>query len=788
MKKILSLLCAIAIVFSASAAPQFAMKSNVEKKAISKEKIAPTYAKPDFKQLAAQRANTNRAPKAQQEATNVEAVNMQSSYDENNQALDLGLIASDRVFAFTIKLPEGKTDLESGKTYTIDDMIADGCAGYNNSFTWFVMFTQVSLTKTVAADGAISVVADIVDEENAEWHVTYEKAAEVPVVAPTEINFSDATCSMEYYSDTQDWYLVAENDDYAVTLDIFSTNAEALPAGTYSSANGDFDLSYTKVYDFEVGSSGSKATEATATVTVNGDRTDITAVLTCANGVTYNVTMFNAPIELKDPVEVKITKVGSRDYGTDYYYVLYNATEDSVFYFDINKASSADDIEYGHTYTLDDMLTDYSYAKFNGSYMSYETAEFTKTVDDQNLVRIEATVSNNKGDVWHLVYQEEPIVPSGEEVDLFFSVPMEIPQYYTDGQWELYLSIESEEQDTLVVFVYNSTNASSPAGTFTEADLIANNSGILFGNTYIAFAEADFTVTDTDERIDLVADVLGNNAVTYHIKMFYIKPQATAQESITSNELTVNTTYYSYYGVVMFSASDENNSIALTVNVNGLGAQMAGTYVAGTDFNGEVTPAGGEKSEIFSGSIVVAVAENGNITVTGTVLCSNSVEYTLNLTWVKPEPVTTNLTMDGMASTFSESSNSIQYKLFNDDYVFFFRIYLAEGLTDVELGKNYTFADDMKSNTNSSYGYDSNYSFIDYADATFTKTFVSGADHVEVAIEDVDGNFWNLTYQGQTTAVDNVEAAQKAAKRIENGMLIIRANGKDYNAQGAVIR
>ncbi|MBP5659278.1 MAG: hypothetical protein J6W89_04595, partial [Paludibacteraceae bacterium] len=101
--------------------------------------------------------------------------------------------------------------------------------------------------------------------------------------------------------------------------------------------------------------------------------------------------------------------------------------------------------------------------------------------------------------------------------------------------------------------------------------------------------------------------------------------------------------------------------------------------------------------------------------------------------------------------------------------------------------KNYTFADDMKSNTYGSYGYDAD-GFIDSADATFTKTFVSGADHVEVAIEDVDGNFWNLTYQGQATAVENVEASVKVAKRIENGMLIIRANGKDYNVQGAVIR
>ena len=781
MKKFLSLLCAIAIVFSASAAPQFATKSNIEKQNVELVKKAPV-----SKGLVGKQAAVKRAPKAVQETTEVIATSFSSNYMSSYGFIYCQFTDSETeaYYGFAI-LPTGDAkEIESGRTYTIADMEAYYCYwGYGQA--WEADFEEATLLKTDAEDGSYTVEATATDTEGKSFHITYTKAAPVVHDEPIDLNFTEIKAWTDNVASSGWWQITAQNEDYFITL---SNNYTTQVAGTYTV--DDLDAGYSYLILLE-DNSKIKFTEGSITLTV-ADNGNITFVGSFKgdDGNTYNINIVYVKPQPKDPVDVKIVSFTTQRYTTDIEYHLSNAGGDSLFVFDIKYASGSTDIELNKTYTLDDMYGNgqYTYARFNnGSKVRFETAEFTKTQDAEGMIRIEATASDQEGNVWNLVYQEEPIVPSGEEVDLFFSVPMEIPQYYTDGQWELYINIESEEQDTLVVFVYNSTKASSPAGTFTEADLIANNSGIMFGNTYIAFAQADFTVTDTDERIDLVADVLGNNAVTYHIKMFYIKPQATAQESITSNELTVNTTYYSYYGIVRFSAADENNSIALTVNVNGLGAQMAGTYVAGTDFNGEVTPAGGEKSEIFSGSIVVAVAENGSITVTGTVLCSNSVEYTLNLTWVKPEPVVTNLTMDGMSSEFSASSNSIQYKLSNDNYVFFFEIYLADGLTDVELGKNYTFADDMKSDEYGSFGYDAD-GFIDYADATFTKTFVSGADHVEVAIKDVDGNFWNLTYQGQATAVDNVEAAQKAAKRIENGMLIIRANGKDYNAQGAVIR
>lgn len=593
-----------------------------------------------------------------------------------------------------------------------------------------------------------------------------------------ELNFT-TSCSKKYYSDTKDWYLVVQNSDYAVVLDLLSENADNIPTGSFKSEN--FDLHYTGIYDFEVGNSLIKATSAAAEISVSNDTTFILAELKCNDGKTYRAKFFYTDPKFKDPVEVAIATATSTDYGTDMYYILKNAAGDSIFYFDIYKAESEPDITLDSLYTKNDMVGTYSFMKLAGTGVTYFSAEFKKTKTD-GLVRIEATVSDKEGNVYHLVYQEKGVVPTGEEVTLKLDSAMAVPQYFDDGAWELY----TKQGDTTVAFVYVNNNPASMAGNYTAEDLLAQHSGIILGDEYIAFASGSFSVTETDARIDLTADMLGKNGVLYHISMFFLKPQATAQETISANDLTINADYFDWLGVIKFEASDANNAISLNVNANGKGAQMAGEYVAGTNFNGTVTPTDGIETEIYSGSIVIAVAENGDVTLTGTVLGANTIEYTLNLKYIKPEPIVNNIEITEVDIT--QRSGLVRYILSNADYDFYFAINLASG-EDVESGKTYTFADDMGANTNSSFGMDKSHNYIDYASATFVKTVSASQIKIEVSIVDVNGNTWNLTYtEPVPTAVDAINAENNAVKRIVNGQVVIEKNGVFYNILGTEIK
>ena len=489
--------------------------------------------------------------------------------------------------------------------------------------------------------------------------------------------------------------------------------------------------------------------------------------------------------DLDHPIEVAITSANS-EYSETYsetIYTLSNASGDSIFVFDIMLPKSQKDVTPGKTYTLEDMYTSvsYSYVKIGSTKTALKSVEFVKTKDAQGLPRIEATVVDNDLNVYHLVYAFKA---TGEQVNLFLNTPMAVPQRYEDGTWEVYC--KTEAGDTVVAFVYYSDKATSPAGTFTEDDMMLEYSGIKLNGTTFHVIKANITVTDTDERIDVTGTVIADNGVQYNIQMFFIKPVASSQETISSNELTINAAYFDWYGIITFEASDANNAISLTVNANGKGAQMAGEYVAGTDFNGTVTPTNGIETEIYSGSIVIAVAENGDVTLTGTVLGANNIEYTLNLKYIKPEAIVNNIEITAVDIT--QGSGFVRYTLSNADYYFFFKISLASG-EDVESGKTYTFADDMGADTYTSYGMDKSYNYIDYASATFVKTVSASQIKIEVSIVDVDGNTWNLTYtEPVPTAVDAIKAENNAVKRIVNGQVVIEKNGVFYNILGTEIK
>ena len=489
--------------------------------------------------------------------------------------------------------------------------------------------------------------------------------------------------------------------------------------------------------------------------------------------------------DLDHPIEVAITSANSEysDYYGDIIYTLSNASGDSTFVFDIDLGGSQKDVTPGKTYTLDDMYTSvsYTYVKIGSTKTAIKSVEFVKTKDAQGLPNIEATVVDNDLNVYHLVYAFKA---TGEQVNLFMNTPMAVPQRYEDGTWEVYCTTEAG--DTVVAFVYYSDKATSPAGTFTEADLMLEYSGIKLNGTTLTVVVANITVTDTDERIDVTGTVIADNGVQYNIQMFFIKPVASSQETISSNELTIDAAYFDWYGIITFEASDANNAISLTVNANGKGAQMAGEYAAGTDFNGTVTPTNGIETEIYSGSIVIAVADNGDVTLTGTVLGANNIEYTLNLKYIKPEAIVNNIEITAVDIT--KGNNYVRYTLSNADYYFFFKISLASG-EDVESGKTYTFADDMGADIYTSYGMDKSYNYIDYASATFVKTVSASQIKIEVSIVDVDGNTWNLSYtEPVPTAVDAINAENNAVKRIVNGQVVIEKNGVFYNILGTEIK
>jgi|GEM_PF-3924382 hypothetical protein len=187
-----------------------------------------------------------------------------------------------------------------------------------------------------------------------------------------------------------------------------------------------------------------------------------------------------------------------------------------------------------------------------------------------------------------------------------------------------------------------------------------------------------------------------------------------------------------------------------------------------------------------------AMGEDGNLYIGGVEIVVRTFYKSGDSQYYYPMSgeVPVELTMTKATATYGEADNYIEYVLSDDNYDFYFRIYLAEGLTDVENGKTYTYAEDMKGYDTYSYGDAGNDNYIDYASAEFVKTAADGKITIKADILDTTGQKWSLTYEAddEGTAIDNAKAGVKATKRIVNGQMVIRANGQEFNAQGVEIR
>lgn len=80
-------------------------------------------------------------------------------------------------FYFDIRLPSGQKTLESGKTYTLDDMDAQYTKGADYVNMEYITYASASFTRTDAVDGSFTVSAVVVDTKGNTWNISYSQAA-----------------------------------------------------------------------------------------------------------------------------------------------------------------------------------------------------------------------------------------------------------------------------------------------------------------------------------------------------------------------------------------------------------------------------------------------------------------------------------------------------------------------------------------------------------------------------------------------------------------------------------
>ena len=345
---------------------------------------------------------------------------------------------------------------------------------------------------------------------------------------------------------------------------------------------------------------------------------------------------FKAPQAKHDNYNVTIVEYAENFYasGNDVWVKLYDADE-NVYYFDIVVAEGTQELALGQTYTLSDMLPNFSYmrdADFKKT--PYASASLTKTVtmyEEQELVHFAAQFTDTLGNNYTLAYDQASFIITGDTIDVVFTGNANKP-IYNDGLCQL----GAENNDYKIAFTFPCAEG-APAGTYGEEDMELDYT---FVNKFEAVS-AHCVVAENNGVIALEGWILAGDGNVYHVTFSFTAPTAQSFETITATNLVLDDSYASYFGIIIAEASNEDYTVSMYLPAENYFGTFSADEVS-LSIKGEEG-----KIEIYEGTITVANTATG-VAITGTVLSMDGVQYTLNLTYVIPDATSQEtITMSG---------------------------------------------------------------------------------------------------------------------------------------------
>lgn len=404
--------------------------------------------------------------------------------------------------------------------------------------------------------------------------------------------------------------------------------------------------------------------------------------------------------------------------------------------------------------------------------------------------------------------------------------------YYPDLGHDFMLSNHNEDYDISLDIV------NVPMGeSFTEKNLnipyclIANKQN----QDTIKISSANGQVWQSNDTTYLSADIVGFNAVLYRIDLWYAVPAITETQVVNIS----NATFYNkleeegYYALI---GTTEDKSIEFAISLLGNSEDdIAGTYTNDGlfgGFSGEnydfINFIGGTYStyvalwnedkkdydiiSIEKGSAVVTKDDEQNVTLNGSFVGKNGVQYTVSLTTKVDIPrldddmtsgsidciITGN---DTTLEDLTEENGTIFFDVMTDSVLMALYFYAESPDPEIVIPEGFYTIDNSEDyySVNASDGSIGTYPtfFATHDGVNFTSMyfFVSGTVEVKnkqgkLYMEINALNSYNvpahIIYDASlTTDVDEVLLSDKVQKQLKNGQLIILRNGESYNILGA---
>lgn len=489
----------------------------------------------------------------------------------------------------------------------------------------------------------------------------------------------------------------------------------------------------------------------------------------------------------------------------DVYMTLY--TEDNVVTIrvDVIVEEGQQFFTSGKTYTWDDMLHPYCNAYVSAEFRHYPFADatFMWTLDEQGLEHIAGNATDTLGNTYSFHYDELPFIPTGDTIEMTFPEAMKLEHHEGAAEWYF---IGSKEPYYIVLTLLN--EGESPVGEYTMENIETSFSYIeknLGGGEYewLDFHDAHIAITAAeDDTLRIESTILAEDGNVYAFHLFYLAPKSTKKVTINATDLYINSDYlYGMIGAFKVEASNDDYEVRLVFSPMDEDLSIYGTYqIANTTPNAgyvwDYNVAEEEASEVYQGTVTITKTATGAL-VTGTILCYDNTEYTLNLSYAVPEKTRdAEFIADGMELKLSQGAWRISgYNADSTQFIslVFNGLGVAGEYNIVTMSPLYSY---VVTDVTWSAGEVDSYTYFNVVSADLQVTFDETDSIVTVTGSVVAQNRGDVPqFRVQVSNkpskhedVETVKGSAVATKRMENNMLIIEKNGRKYNVLGTIMQ
>ena len=538
--------------------------------------------------------------------------------------------------------------------------------------------------------------------------------------------------------------------------------------------------------------------------------------------------MHKAPKALKEEFSIIITSYVATPYPEDgdVYVVMKDEDGNYSFMFDI----LGEAIEADKTYTLADMNGDYTYGidYVNYAYIVFQEASFTLKPNGESFL-VEATVVDANGDTWKLSYDDSavPHAPEGGEF-----VADGISSGSAAGLVQYVLSVKDELLDFYVTLDLEDEARDVESGrVYTEAEMNDTYlTGIKFnGSTIAEFETFTFTKIVEEDKSFTIA-LAGKDSNGNEWLVSYEQAAPTGEASFTGDA------YKFALGCGLWHISGKDADNGYTLHLRSLGEEIAGTYTEKQvdDYWTYVAIGGGVFYTISTdepAEFVVTVTD-GVVAAKGFFVATNDDDKTDTLRvsfdiacakHVSPAEshqkydVDEDFSQDFLIPTIDDQyledygvlivEAEEVFDEFIGDSIFGYKISLEFNVGSAEqIPAGEYCISELGESHSVSYGYLNNYIYgsfvaalteegglrdpVRYLSEGFITVDYTSEGDIILFVDALNSYGKAIRCQLGTwpEAIDNVENAAAATKKLENGRLVIEKNGVRYNALGTIVK